>query len=302
MPFDVGRKVLKTYRNEGLKGVLYKVSAKIGGQSSETKLKRLFEPPYQLAEELYREPFDQSAIRRFQNIHKDKRCFIIGNGPSLNKVDLSLLENEYTFAVNGIFYKTRETGFKPTYYVVEDSHVMKDNLETIKDYFPKAHRFFPLDYKHLLEHTTDRTSYFNMNVGFYEKSSPNYKIPRFSTDAAARLYCGQSVTIINLQLAYYMGFSEVYLIGMDFSYAIPTSAKIRGTSITSTEDDPNHFHPEYFGKGKSWHDPELDKVLLSYKMCDLVYSASGRRIFNATVGGALELFPRVDYTSLFNGK
>ena len=66
---------------------------------------------------------------------------------------------------------------------------------------------------------------------------------------------------MNLQLAYHLGFTEVILIGMDFSYAIPDSAVVKGKDITSTDDDPNHFHPNYFGKGKRWHDPELDRVL-----------------------------------------
>ena len=138
-----------------------------------------------------------------------------------------------------------------------------------------------------------------MNTGFYRKESPNFGIPRFSTDAAKRLYCGQSVTMINLQLAFYMGFKEVYLIGMDFSYDIPDTAKIEGLEIVSTEDDTNHFHPEYFGKGKTWHDPQLDKVLRSYSMMKLVFESGGRKIYNATHGGKLELFERIDFSTLF---
>jgi hypothetical protein len=107
------------------------------------------------------------------------------------------------------------------------------------------------------------------------------------------------VTIINLQLAYYMGFTEVILIGMDFSYTIPDDAKIDGSNITSMSDDPNHFHPDYFGKGKVWKDPQLDRVLANYRLANLVYESDGRRIVNATPGGKLELFERVPYDELF---
>jgi hypothetical protein len=138
-----------------------------------------------------------------------------------------------------------------------------------------------------------------MNRGFYEKSSPNYVVPRFSTDATKQLFCGQSVTYINLQLAYFMGFTEVYLIGMDFSYVIPESHKRTGDVLLSDTDDSNHFHQDYFGKGKTWKDPKLDRVALNYKMAKLVYEATGRRIYNATVGGSLEIFERVDYAGLF---
>ena len=107
------------------------------------------------------------------------------------------------------------------------------------------------------------------------------------------------MTIINLQLAYHLGFSEVYMIGMDFSYSIPDDAEVDGNHITHMSDDPNHFHPDYFGKGKVWKDPKLDRVLASYQQAKLVYEAAGRRIFNSTAGGKLELFERVPYESLF---
>ncbi|EHU4928650.1 DUF115 domain-containing protein [Vibrio vulnificus] len=240
----------------------------------------------------------KEEIVTLKDKYKGKRCVIVGNGPSLNKIDLSKLEGEYSFAVNGIFYKTRECGYKPTFYVVEDTDVMLDNVNEINQYSAKEFRFFPKNYKHLVK-SKDNTIFFNMDTGYYNKTSPHFRIPRFSADMSRVLYCGQSVTMINLQIAYYLGFSEVYLIGMDFSYNVPDSAIIDGNRITSTEDDNNHFHPDYFGRGKVWHDPELDKVLASYKMMKLVYEMNGRKIYNATAGGKLEIFERVDFNSVF---
>lgn len=245
-------------------------------------------------------PFDAERLSLFKNIHSGERCFIIGNGPSLNKTDLSKLKGEITFGVNGIFYKTREIGFVPTYYVVEDNHVLKDNKKAIEEYDVK-YKFFPSMHRELIG-PSENTFYFLYNRGFYEKKSPNYRIPRFSADIADRVYGGQTVTYTNLQIAYYMGFSEVYLIGVDFSYVIPESAIVNGFDITSTEDDENHFHPEYFGKGKKWHDPQLSQVLKSYEFADLVFKWDGRRIYNATIGGALEAFMRKDYDSIFLNK
>lgn len=252
------------------------------------------------------EPFSFMAssrddLKRFHNIHKGQRCFIVGNGPSINSMDISLLDNEYTFAVNGIFYKTQECGFRPYYYVVEDYHVLQDNMEMIRDYEPRVggSKFLPSRFRTKFAGSKSPTFFLNMNRGFYEPRSLYYEVPRFSADAASNVYCGQSVTIVNLQLAYYMGFSEVYLIGMDFSYNIPDSAIKEGDVIESTEDDVNHFHPDYFGKGKKWHDPKLHNVLKSYKLCRLMYELDGRAIFNATEGGKLEVFPRKAYSSLF---
>lgn len=240
---------------------------------------------------------DSAELATFYNAYRGKRCFIIGNGPSLNKHDLTLLENEYTFGVNSFYYKTRETGFTPYFYVVEDSSVMKENIEEIRSY-SAPFKLFPTNYK-TLHPKQPNTFFFRMNRGFYEKSSPNFVVPRFSTDASDVLYCGQSVTYINLQLAYFMGFEEVYLIGMDFSYVIPESHSRKGDVLLSDTDDPNHFHKDYFGKGKTWKDPKLDRVALNYKMAKLVYESTGRRVLNATIGGSLEVFQRVDYASLF---
>ena len=164
--------------------------------------------------------------------------------------------------------------------------------------FEVEQKFFPADYRDKLE-GGENVAFFHMNTDFYRASGPNYRTPRFSLDAAQRLYCGQSVTYINLQLAFYMGFTEVYLIGMDFSYTIPASAIIDGLSITSTEDDPNHFHPDYFGTGKKWHDPQLDQVRKCYEHAKKVFEEQGRCIYNASKGGKLEVFPRVEYDRLF---
>jgi hypothetical protein len=236
-------------------------------------------------------------IAEFRNRHKGERAFIIGNGPSLNEHDLGMLKSEFTFGVNAIFLAKERMGFAPSYYVVEDTAVMADNLESIIEY-EAGHKFFPSIYREKIGQDP-KVTYFMMNRGFYSPSSPNYCIPRFATDASQQIFCGQSVTIINLQLAYHMGFTEVMLIGMDFNYTIPSDAEVEGNLITSVGDDPNHFHPDYFGAGKVWKDPKLDRVLACYALAKQAFEADGRRIINASVGGRLDLFDRVDFISLF---
>lgn len=248
------------------------------------------------------EPFDQApdfaGLLALRDKWRGERCVIIGNGPSINRTDLTKLRSENTFAVNGIFYKSEAMGFDPTFFVVEDSSVMKENVEAIKNY-KAQYKLFPTLYR-TLHPKEENVFFFLMNRGFYEKESPAYCIPRFSTDAARRLYCGQSVTHINLQLAYYFGFSEVYLIGVDFSYVIPDTAIRKGDLILSTEDDPNHFHGDYFGKGKTWKDPKLHRVKLNYELARDMFEADGRKVYNATKGGALEVFERRDYDEIFS--
>jgi hypothetical protein len=106
-----------------------------------------------------------------------------------------------------------------------------------------------------------------------------------------------------MQLAYYLGFTEVYLIGMDFSYKIrETDKPTEGTTLLSQEDDINHFHPDYFGKGKKWHDPKLHNVAKNYKLAKEIFETSGRKIYNATIGGELEIFERKDFYTVLESE
>jgi hypothetical protein len=239
---------------------------------------------------------NKKKLQNLFNKYNGETCFILGNGPSLNEVDFTKFEGKYTFGVNSIFYKTKELGFSPYFYTVEDIHVFRDNLSEIKK-IESPYQFFPSIYKRRLS-TKSNYYYFNMNRGFYEKNSPNFERPRFSYDISDKIYCGQSVTIINLQIAFYLGFKSAILIGMDFDYVVPKGFIVDGNSILSTGDDPNHFHHEYFGKGKKWHDPKLDNVLKNYKLAKTVYEIDGREIINATSGGKLEVFRREDFNKI----
>ena len=63
--------------------------------------------------------------------------------------------------------------------------------------------------------------------------------------------------------------------------------------------DPNHFAANYFGKGFRWHLPDLEGSELSYRVANFMFKQSGRRIVDATVGGKLQVFPKVRYEDLF---
>jgi len=228
-----------------------------------------------------------------KNYHSNSRAFIIGNGPSLNLCDLQPLENEITFGVNAIYLNSDKMGFHPTYYVVEDVFVAEDRSKEINDYEGSI-KFFG----NYLNHCIDNgPSTIWLNVRFNYRDYPDF--PHFSTNASRTIWVGGTVSYICMQLAYYMGISRLYLIGFDHSYSIPDDALVNGTKITSESDDPNHFHPNYFGKGYRWHDPQLNRMEKAYEKAKFEYEKIGRVIFNATVGGYLEIFDRIEYSSLF---
>lgn len=227
--------------------------------------------------------------------HK-KRCFIIGNGPSLNNTDLSLLKNEVTFAVNGFFLKSQELDWTPTFYIVEDHLVAEDRQSEIIN-FKGPIKLFPAYLGYCIPAAED-TIFYNHRP---RKSYPDGF--DFSIDADKVTYAGCTVTFSAMQIAAYFGFEEIYLVGVDASYEIPKDAKndrSYGTSILDmSSDDINHFHPDYFGKGYRWHDPQVNKMIEAYNEAKKVTASKGINIYNATIGGKLEVFPRREYIDLF---
>ncbi|MGQ0592619.1 MAG: 6-hydroxymethylpterin diphosphokinase MptE-like protein [Gammaproteobacteria bacterium] len=223
------------------------------------------------------------------------RCFIIGNGPSLNCTDLTKLRDEVTFGVNGLFLKFDEMGFTPTFYVIEDHLVAEDRARQINA-IKGPLKLFPFNLAYCLDEGPD-TLFFN------HRPRPNPAGFAFSTDASRITYTGCTVTFTCMQLAFYLGFPEIYLVGVDASYEIPKTVERHdhyGVAVLDMQgDDPNHFHPDYFGKGYRWHDPQVDKMVAAYEEARRVTEARGVRIRNATIGGKLEVFERVDYESLF---
>jgi hypothetical protein len=101
---------------------------------------------------------------------------------------------------------------------------------------------------------------------------------------------------VALQLAYHLGFSTVILVGVDHSFV--TQGK-PNTTVQSEGDDPNHFSSAYFGKGFRWQLPDLETSELAYRMARQAYERAGRQVLDATIGGKLTVFPKVEYTSLF---
>jgi hypothetical protein len=219
----------------------------------------------------------------YYNRHKGKRAFIIGNGPSLNQMDLSLLKNEYTFGANRIYLLFPRAGFQATYLCCVNPTVTEQfGAELSAQPMPK---FLGWRCKDHVPFTSDTILL-----------APPSRTPSFSVKPTHTLWEGATVTYVAMQLAFYMGFSEVILIGVDHNFVDKGDPH---TKIVSQADDANHFDPNYWGKGVAWNLPDLETSETAYAVAKAQYAAHGRRIVDATVGGKLTVFPKVDYASLF---
>ena len=216
--------------------------------------------------------------------HAGERCFIIGNGPSLRKMDLSLLRDEITFGMNRFYLAFEELGFETTYFVAVNELVMEQFASDIariaapKFLFWPGRRHIPL----------------GENAMFMRFGAPQ---TRFETDIRGHIGPGCTVTYVALQIAYYMGFDQVILIGVDHHFE---SKGPPNATVLSDGEDPNHFDPRYFGKGVHWQLPDLEGSEAAYRVAKERYESAGREIVDATEGGRLEVFQKESYANLFS--
>lgn len=236
---------------------------------------------------------EKLAWTNLKDKYRGERCFIIGNGPSLNKLDMSLLRPEWSIGVNSIFLHPEFKHGTPKHYVVEDVYVAEDRASEISQIHDRPCWFG--QYLRGIIPDADNVNWINVSLDY--RNRPEF--PKFCGDIREEAYVGGSVTYICMQIAYFLGFSKVYLIGFDHSYQVKEDVKVDGNKLVSTSDDPNHFDPSYFGKGYRWHVPNVERMERGYLRARQAFEADNRRIYNATPGGKLEVFERVDFNSLF---
>jgi hypothetical protein len=234
----------------------------------------------------YLHPWRRESIRKLsllKDAHKGERCFLIGNGPSLKHTDLSRLKNDFSFGFNRIFLAAEELNFSPSCLVSINDLVIQQSAREFQAL--KMPKFFAWRSREWVGMDT--------NTHFLYTS---YTTPKFARDVRGRVWEGATVTNVALQLAYFIGFSTVILVGVDHSFATKGTPN---TTVQSEGDDPNHFSAAYFGKGFRWQLPDLETSELAYRMARKAYEADGRQVLDATIGGKLEVFPKVAYDSLF---
>jgi len=224
----------------------------------------------------------ERRIACFHDRHAGERCVIIGNGPSLLRTDLARLRHVPTFGLNKIFLHVAAMGFAPTYHVTVNPYVMAQSREGIMSL--PGPKFFSHAGIPLMPETDD--------VVFVRDIVKK----EFSPNLCRGWLLLHTVTFCAMQVAWWMGFSEVVLVGVDHSYQAPHDPN---RLVTSEAADPNHFHPNYFGPGTAWQLPDLAGSEEVYRMARAFFEADGRRIVDATVGGRLAVFEKADFKTLF---
>ena len=222
-------------------------------------------------------------IQKLQNKFEGDKCFIIGNGPSLTTKDLEMIAaNGYrTFASNRIYNLFDKTTWRPTFYACSDEKLYRDSRDII-DNLDDCMKFLPMD-------LYDKS---NAQSGFYYftriPAPSNRKTPAFQTNLLKKFGEGNTITYHMMQLAAGMGFKEIYLLGVDFSYAISIGIDgkiVEDKSVKNYAWDNDQQPPNL---------PNIQWNYYAYQSALRESSKYGIKIFNATRGGKLEVFERVD--------
>lgn len=240
-------------------------------------------------EKLDKEKHYRDKIRSLKDYKINESCFIIGNGPSLKAGDLEKLKQSGidSFASNRIYKIFDQTSWRPTYFSVVDWKGIPDEDADSMDDVP--YLFFS-DYFWRKHHVTNPNSIVFRGIRLTNAKLESY---RYSEDVSQQIYMKGSVTYTNFQLATYMGYKKIYLLGMDNSYAYVMGSD--GKTTKQEGVDNSHFYKDENPTHIYSEKEAMDNCFVAAKQyADL----HGIEIVNTTRGGKLELFPRVDFDSI----
>lgn len=247
-----------------------------------------------------RKRYGLAANAALKGRHESQRCFIVGNGPSIQKQDLSLLEKEHTFCVNHFYRHPDIKTVSPSYYAIVDPKLTTGEwplsmLDDIQAQCPKAELLLSAKYQDSSPEIVERAKSFQhhwiygnqiLHEGF-----------NCSTDLT-QCIGGANVITMCLFAAIHMGFKEIYLMGIDCDGI-----------FRDLVDQSSHFY-EAEKENIGDNDPQLVVRHLRASLQGMrgwaaiarQFEGSSCEIINVTEGGLLNVFPRENYSEVLASK
>ena len=231
-------------------------------------------------------------LRQLKNCQKGNRCFILGNGPSLKSQDFLLLKDEFTFVTNHFIHHEQLWDFNPTYYCASDANFFlpKINQEWQSKFasLPESTKlFFSYRASKKIVESVPLSQFDSYLLRYHPKKIWEYS--KFQSNIENFLYSGDTVIIdFCIPLAIYMGFTDIYLMGVDCNYNINNSGTIdyafSSKDVTTRRSSDQHLQGQW-----------LNNVFSSYQT---VKNAKLVNIYDATEGGNLNVFPKVKFENI----
>lgn len=261
-------------------------------------------------------PLDND-IKMFKDSKMGQSCIIVGNGPSIKMEDLDLIQKSRidSFGANRILDIFDNTIWRPTYLCVMDPAFIIGVNSTCT----------PSKYQNQIEKWQIKNVFFNSilkryfknNKAFYYVNCPlallySKTIMPFSSNAARYISDMGSVTQFSIQLAYYMGYSTIYLYGMDNTYVKyldvdgvfkinnDIESHVAGMKTNVDDEKKSEAVKTKFRAYQTGGYADKRKNDKGYMECEKFAENHGFKIINLTHGGALEIFERQDFYSVFS--
>ena len=238
--------------------------------------------------------------RPLAGAHAGRRCFVIANGPSLAVQDLRPLEHDVKIVVTGFFRHPQARQVRPEYWVLADPYFWAEPdkhfrpvLELAQEAAVPTRLFMP---------TGGAATFASAALGplidlhfVHYDGARGIDRPIDFTQGVPPF--GQNVVIVALMLALYLGCDPIYLVGCDHDFMKTRREEYEGMRVA-------HFYPGSVNAASehlSWDQwsAAMQRMVFEYEQLRAYAARWGFHVFNATRGGALEVFPRVDYESLF---
>ena len=227
-----------------------------------------------------------SWLKDIRASHNGERCFVVATGPSLTMEDLDAIKDEYSFGMNSCILALGKTQWRPSMYMIQDEYVYErlenDILQhseldiVVNDFIasmfriPPSFKVFPL---HILDHK------------MYSRKGYGQGSVKFSDDCYSIVYDGYSIIFSILQIACWMGFNEIYLLGCDCNYNSGRThfisyGEIKASLLKDAGSRLFRVHREF------------------RKFAD----ERGVKVINCTRGGMLEEYPRMSLEEVLGKK
>lgn len=231
-------------------------------------------------------------LAQHHNRFRNDTCFVLGNGPSLNEVSNDILDKFPVFGTNGIYLK-----YTPTYYVTISVEFYKNHISGISK-LACNRKFIGGELLHAFPDFEG--SILNCGWNVYAKLGPiAFPVPlKFSKRADRIVYLGGSVLFVCLQIAYFMRFRRVILLGVDHSFGFSRSeAAYGGKRIQVEGKDEIHFDSNYNPHKHSMH-CDMIATERSFELALSAFQKDGREILKATPNTGLDVIPRANLADL----
>jgi len=296
------KKIVTKYKQSGLLGVL------LAGMSYEFKQTSKFflNSAERISTKIPISLNDKELLNRnqvFKNKHMGRRCFVIGNGPSLNKQDLSLLSNEITIVMNHFYKHPIVEKWQPNYYCHADPNAFNGSKESenlyqnLRQKIHSSKYLVPVYAKNIIENQkllpVDQTYYAAFRGTL--SNGLNYNI-----DLTESIPGVQSVSQLAIMWSLYMGCSPIYLIGLDHDLLSHASYSV--FKHFYKEVDIDDYSKEKRVPRKNYYKDNLEAILDLWKGYETILKIIANKnisIINATEGGFLDVFERREYKSIF---